>query len=186
MKLWKVIAATSVLVLSGAAAQAAVYNVDPLRCTLTLANSGDANELNAIANCMNTTNGTSLTGSDLVLDTALKGSQQTIQTDANDSFFVDLGTDRMGFFMLKFGNNSSGFRNYIFENLAEYSKLVWTNDQIGDIMVTTDCFQTGGDCKLSHISFATDPSAQVPLPATGLLLLGGIGGLAALRKRKAA
>lgn len=39
---------------------------------------------------------------------------------------------------------------------------------------------------LSHVMLYGDPASPVPLPATGLLLLGGIGGLAALRKRKAA
>ena len=34
--------------------------------------------------------------------------------------------------------------------------------------------------------FATNMPAPVPLPATGLMLLGGLGGLAALRRRKRA
>lgn len=46
----------------------------------------------------------------------------------------------------------------------------------------------GNQADLSHITFydSVDPTVVVPVPAAGLLLLSGIGGLAALRRRRKA
>lgn len=164
-------------------ASAVTYNVDELKCSLTLANSGDATELQAIADCIDGSGG--IQGTDLNLGAKPQYSSLTIGIDAAGSYFVDVDPDTPGWFMLKFGNNSSGNNNYIFKNLADLTKLVWTSAQIGGIMESS-CF-TGGDCKLSHITYTGDTSV-VPLPAAGLLLLGALGGLgfAARRRRKAA
>jgi len=45
--------------------------------------------------------------------------------------------------------------------------------------------ETLGSKGISHISFYDSYTAPVPLPAAGLLLVGAVGGLAALRRRKA-
>ena len=43
----------------------------------------------------------------------------------------------------------------------------------------------GGNVRLDDLAIYAPPPAPVPLPAAGLMLVAGLGGLAALRKRKA-
>lgn len=54
--------------------------------------------------------------------------------------------------------------------------------------VTSLTFKTngGGNVRLDDLAIYAPPPAPVPLPAAGLMLMAGIGGLAALRRRKTA
>lgn len=45
---------------------------------------------------------------------------------------------------------------------------------------------SGGNVRLDDLAIYSPPPAPVPVPAAGLMLLAGIGGLAALRRRKSA
>lgn len=49
---------------------------------------------------------------------------------------------------------------------------------------TTFEFATPGGQNLSHITFFDTDAAPIPLPAAGWLLIAGVGGLAALRRRR--
>lgn len=105
-----------------------------------------------------------------------------IALDDDGQWYIDVAPDEPGYFMLKFGTGGTGVTDshYFFENIAELTKLVWTNDQVN--------FLTGGDCgaanqnacnigRLSHFLIAGDdgggPPTEVPEP--GSVALAGLG-----------
>lgn len=136
-------------------------------------------------------------GATIAFDSKIEGAALTSALKTQDGLqYVELASGASsypGFFVLKFGvgtgkpSESSVDTHYVFANIAELDKLVW---DMGDI----DCTYEGHACGLSHITvFDGDPvdynppdPGVVPLPATGVLLLGAIGGLAAVRKRRKA
>ncbi|MCH9638881.1 MAG: PEP-CTERM sorting domain-containing protein [Betaproteobacteria bacterium] len=148
-------------------------------------NSGDAAELAWIR---------SVTGDNsLTLDFKIDSGSTGFNFVSNgpDSWYIDVDPDTPGFFMLKFGTGGTGATadHFAFQNTAELTKLVWSNDQVQ--------FLTGGDCgannsnacnigRLSHYvgsSGGGGGTNQVPEPVSLLLLGVGFVGLAYTRRR---
>ena len=98
-------------------------------------------------------------------------------------FYIDVTPDEPGWFILKFGGGGLvGDDTFFFENIHDLTKLAWlvpaqvTAEAWGDCVVGDELDQ----CRLSHVT------TVVPVPAAGWLMIAGIGGLAALRRRKRA
>ena len=148
-----------------------------------LANSGDATELAWIQ---------SVTGDNsLTLDFKLAKGDNGFNFTPNgpDSWYIDAAPNTPGYFMLKFGTGGTNATadHYLFQNTADLTKLVWSNDQVQ--------FLTGGNCannpnacnigRLSHYASSGGGGGtnQIPTP-TSLLLLGiGLIGFAYTRRR---
>ena len=163
----------------GSAASAATYTPDDLLCQATLANSGESEELALIAGCA----GGDV--SDYKLDYKLEGSDlANLDKDDAGNWFYDVDPDEPGYFILKFGNANGQDpwkTHYVFQNLYELTKLVFTNAQIDGAL--TQCIDNYIDCKLSHISVVNGPT-PIPLPAGGLLLLTALAGAGAVARRR--
>jgi len=113
------------------------------------------------------------------------------EEDDTASYYFDIDPDTVGWFILKFGdggNDNTNVSHYFFENIADLTKLVWSDFQTdgalsacrsgeNSLYAIGDVVGEIGSCRLSHIT------TVVPLPAAGWLLLGGLGGLAAMRRR---
>lgn len=146
--------------------------VDMLLTSLALGSSGDAVEIAAIETAAGLTSG-SLTLED-------KDSSVTFTSLSTGVFQIDLGLSTPGYFLLKFGVGRPGpDTHYLFKNLADLTKIVFTDAQVDGLMAINGN-DVGG--KLSH--YTTAGVSAVPLPATGLLLIGALGGLAAARRRR--
>jgi hypothetical protein len=107
-------------------------------------------------------------------------------------WYIDVAPDEPGYFSLKFGTGgtSATADTFYFMNIADLTKLVWTNDQVQ--------FLSGGDCgangstnacnigRLSHyVTYNGDGGGgddEIPEPAT--LALVGLGLLAAAGTRR--
>lgn len=175
------------LMMSASVAQAVPYTVDTLLGSARLANSGDATELAWIRQ---------VTGDNtLTMDFKINSGDVGFNVTANgsDSWFIDVAPDAPGYFMLKFGvpGNSALADHYVFENIAELTKLVWTNAQVN--------FLTGGNCglngspnscnigRLSHYvgtNGGGDGGNEIPEPTSMLLFGAGLLGLGLSRRFK--
>lgn len=105
----------------------------------------------------------------------------TIALDDDGQWYIDVAPEEPGYFMLKFGTGGTGGTDshYFFQNIAELTKLVWTNEQVN--------FLTGGDCgannqnacnieRLSHYLIADgDGGPPTETPEPGSLALAGLG-----------
>jgi hypothetical protein len=174
----------------------AAYIVDHKIGEANLGNSGDAAELNALKAILD---GLGIVSSgltqDLKLDNMSAGFNVTADSLAGQ-WFIDVGLDQPGYFLLKFGTGGTAATadTFFFENIGELTKLVFTNAQVQNL--------SGGDCgankssacnigKLSHYSTFNDannppPVGRVPEPASLFLIGAGLMGLSFMRRRKLA
>ncbi|CAD85486.1 VPLPA-CTERM protein sorting domain-containing protein [Nitrosomonas europaea] len=182
-------ASAAALMLGVSAAHANV--IDELVGSAKLGNSGDGTELAFIR---------SITGDNtLTLDFKINDNDSSFNVMSNglDSWFIDVAPDTPGYFMLKLGvpGNSTLHSHYVFKNIGELDKLVWSNDQVN--------YLTGGNCglngspnscnigRLSHYVGTQgiggeDPEVpgEIPEPASMLLFGAGLLGLGLSRRRK--
>lgn len=120
---------------------------------------------------------------------------QTTAPNATSSFTYEEGQIYANVVNFKTGlsekidkNNKDGYVATFTTEFANVLSVSWYNKTSANIRV--DCVKTsydgGSDVYSKACGFEPTPPAVVPVPAAGLLLVGGLGALAAIRRRKAA
>jgi hypothetical protein len=108
-----------------------------------------------------------------------------------DQWFIDVDPATPGYFMLKFGTGGTGLTedHYIFKNLVDLTKLVFSDSQVDYLTGGCTVFNGCGTGRLSHYAItsgdgSTDPGGD-PLPEPATLGLFGLGlmGLALGRRK---
>ena len=178
---------TSAICVSSAQA----YTLDTFLGSANLGNSSVADELAAMEAAAKNS---SLVLSDKV--TAISGTAQ-IDPSTAGQYFIDVGANTPGYFLLKFGTGGTGSAQdtFFFQNVGELTKLVFSNSQVN--------FLSGGNCgaandsacnigRLSHYDIFNGTTGggggnSVPEPTTVALIgLGLLGFAASRRKEKSA
>lgn len=152
-----------------------IYTADTFLGSADLGNSGVEQEMQALRDLVG--------DQDLELVAKVETENPAlIALDDDGQWYIDIEPEQPGYFMLKFGvpHGLDVDSHYFFENIAELTKLVWTNEQVN--------FLTGGDCgldnqdqcnigRLSHFLIA-DGDIDVPpneVPEPGSVALAGLG-----------
>lgn len=178
------IAASCIVTMAVGLSSAHAYVLDTRLGSQDLSNSGDATELTAMEQ---------ISG-----NYALK---QLGKLDANafdlernpgtsNQFYIDVGVSQPLYFLLKFGTgNTTADNTYFFQNVSDFTKLVFSNDQISKLFgdscgVTSNC-NTG---RLSHVTYYGSAqggggSGSVPEPTTIALIGLGVLAVAAARRK---
>ncbi|HNO74663.1 MAG TPA: PEP-CTERM sorting domain-containing protein [Nitrosomonas mobilis] len=187
-KLASLLSITATALLLGAPlAQAVPFIIDTKLGSANLGNSSDADELNLIRSL-------SLDNT-LTLDFKIDSGNTSFNATSNGtgSWFIDVAPAAPGYFLLKFGTGGitpTPDSHYVFQNIGELDKLVWSNDQVN--------FLTGGNCgaanqnacnigRLSHYvgtNGETGTPSEIPEPMSLLLIGTGLLGFAATRRRR--
>lgn len=179
------------------AAQAApIYTIDTFLAKDTLASSGDAAELDWIK----LVTGDNTLTLDFKVDTptpsaVLNDNDPAVANDQpSNSWYIDVAPKTPGYFLVKFGDGGPGSvvtwkSHYAFTNVADLTKLVFSNAQVDGATGRPNCNQCNIQ-RLSHyVGFGGGNGGggddDVPVPEPGVLFLMGAGllGLGMARRR---
>jgi hypothetical protein len=103
----------------------------------------------------------------------------TFLVDDAGNNYLDVDPSTPGYFLLKFGTGNTGNDMFFFQNIAELTKLVWTDAQLTGAGLPADHLQS-----ISHYAITGDTTTQTPEPASMLLLGLGLAGVPFLRRRR--
>ncbi len=166
--------------LFSAATFAQALVVDTLLGKTKNANSGPTAELAGLTQVLAGYNMTAITPILLTGSLVLEQSFDigSIMQSGVGTFYYDVAPATPSFFLLKFGggNKEGAFTDYYFANIDDFSKLVFTNAQVDNLIKFADC--SVGDCRLSHYTLFNSPTRstqQIPIPEPALPLLLGAG-----------
>ena len=175
-----VVAAAAFAVFSGFAEAATLFKEDGAVCSVTFDVEPDADECFGLStgNAQNVdANADQFEYSDLTTVTGLFGITNWTEFQSEPDFEDILDDAKTGFFDII--ANSYATVAVLLKSGNEFAAYKFDDGFSGQLD-----FATANDKGLSNYVVLGTGTAVVPLPAAGWLLLGGIGGMAALKRRK--